>query len=88
MTKLCDTMMNVTPSGLSIQIEQRVWQDLDTGLYVSHCDPLDVCSQGDTEEEAVDNINEAIQIFLSSCYEMETLNEVLMECGLSKEIKS
>ena len=81
-------MMNVTPSGLSIQIEQRVWQDLDTGLYVSHCDPLDVCSQGDTEEEAVDNINEAIQIFLSSCYEMETLNEVLMECGLSKEIKS
>lgn len=70
-------------TGLLIQIEQKVWQDLDTGLYVSHCDPLDVCSQGNTEEEAVKNLNEAIQIFLSSCYEMGTLNEVLMECGLT-----
>ena len=86
-TKRCDTL-NVTPPGLLIQIEREVWQDLDTGLYVSHCNPLDVCSQGDSEEEAVNNLNEAIHIFLSTCYEMGTLNEVLMECGLSKEIES
>ena len=70
-------------AGLLIRIEQKVWHDLETGLYVSHCDPLDVCSQGDTEEEALNNLNEAIQIFLSTCYEMGTLNEVLIECGLT-----
>ena len=86
-TKLCDTL-NATPPGLLIQIEREVWQDLYTGLYVLHCNPLDVCSQGDSEEEAVKNLSEAIHIFLSTCYEMGTLNEVLMECGLSKEIES
>ena len=70
-------------TGLLIQIEKKVWRDVDTGLYVSHCDPLDVCSQGDTEEEAVENLIEAVQIFLSTCYEMGTLNEVLKECGLT-----
>ena len=70
-------------AGLLIQIEQKVWHDPETGLYVSHCYPLDVCSQGDTEEEATNNLNEAVQIFLSTCYEMGTLNEVLKECGLT-----
>ena len=35
-----------------------------------------------TEEEAANNLNEAVQIFLSTCYEMGTLNAVLKECGL------
>ena len=69
-------------TGLLIQIEKKVWHDPETGLYVSHCNPLDVCSQGHTEEEAATNLNEAIQIFLSTCYEMGTLNDVLKECGL------
>ena len=70
-------------AGLLIQIEKKVWHDPETGLYVSHCYPLDVCSQGDTEEEAANNLNEAVQIFLSTCYEMGTLNAVLKECGLT-----
>ena len=70
-------------AGLLIQIEERVWHDPETGSYVSHCDPLDVCSQGDTEKEAIANLNEAVQIFLSTCYEMGTLNDVLKECGLT-----
>ena len=72
-------------AGLLSQIEQRVgvWQDLDTGLYVSHCDPLDVCSQGATEEEAINNLNEAVQILLSTCDDMGTLSDVLRECGLT-----
>ena len=67
---------------LLIQIKKRVWHDPETGSYVSHCDPVDVCSQGDTEEEAIANLNEALQIFLSTCREMGTLNDVLRECGL------
>ena len=70
-------------AGLLIQIEKRVWHDPETGVYVSHCDPLDVCSQGDTEKEAIANLNEAVQIFLSTCYEMGTLNDVLKDCGLT-----
>ena len=70
-------------AGILIQIETKVWHDPETGSYVSHCDPLDVCSQGDTEKEAMVNLNEAVQIFLSTCYELGTLNDVLKECGLT-----
>ncbi|MGI9337818.1 MAG: type II toxin-antitoxin system HicB family antitoxin [Gammaproteobacteria bacterium] len=51
------------------------------GGYVVYCPALDVCSQGDTIAEAKKNIIEATQCFLEGCYEMGTLNKVLLECG-------
>jgi predicted RNase H-like HicB family nuclease len=32
--------------------------------FSSHCPELDVASQGDTEEEARDNLREALELFL------------------------
>ena len=32
--------------------------------YVSHCLDLDIASQGDTSQEALDNIKEAVSLFL------------------------
>jgi predicted RNase H-like HicB family nuclease len=32
--------------------------------FSSHCPELDVSSQGDTEEEARDNLREALELFL------------------------
>ena len=49
--------------------------------FVSHCPALDVASQGNTEEEAKHNLIEAISLFISTCYEMGTLDTVLKECG-------
>ena len=49
--------------------------------WVSFCPVLDVFSQGSTEEEAKANLEEAVKLFLISCYERGTLEEVLKECG-------
>ncbi len=49
--------------------------------YVSSCDVLDINTQGYTEEEARQNLVEAIKLFFISCYERGTLDEALKECG-------
>ena len=49
--------------------------------YVSVCPPLDVLSQGETEEAALANLAEALRLFIESCFERGTLEEVLKDCG-------
>ena len=51
--------------------------------WVSSCPVLDVFSQGSTEEEARKNLEEALRLFLLSCYERGTLEDALKECGFS-----
>lgn len=53
----------------------------DEDMFVSSCPPLDVFSQGETEQQALDNLVEALTLFLESCYEHGNLDEVLKECG-------
>ncbi len=49
--------------------------------FVAGCPPLDVFSQGESEESALVNLAEALQLFVESCYERGTLEEVLKDCG-------
>jgi hypothetical protein len=42
---------------------------------------LDVYSQGETEAKALENLIEAIQMFLRSCFERGTLDQVLKDSG-------
>ena len=49
--------------------------------YTASCPDLDVASQGTTEEEALNNLAEAVQLFVVSCYERGTLEQVLKESG-------
>lgn len=49
--------------------------------FISCCPVLDVCSQGETEKRALDNLVEAITLFLLSCFERGTLDDVLKERG-------
>ena len=42
-------------------------------MYVSLCPELDVASQGNSVEEASDNLKEAIELFLESASEKEIL---------------
>ena len=49
--------------------------------YVSACPPLNVCSQGATEEAALVNVAEALHLFMESCFERGTLEEVFKDCG-------
>ena len=53
--------------------------------YISVCPPLDVYSQGDTEEAALVNLAEALHLFIESCFERGTLEEVLKDCGFKPD---
>ena len=51
--------------------------------YVSCCPVLDVWSQGETKEEATENLRDALQLFLIDCYERGTLDKVLKDSGFT-----
>ena len=66
---------------LSVPVEVRP----DDVGYISRCPALDVYSQGDTEQEAKDNLNEALRLFVTSCYRRGTLEQVLKDCGFEPD---
>lgn len=49
--------------------------------YLASCPVFDVHSQGETREKAKENLIEALELFLVSCIERETLDKVLKDCG-------
>ena len=49
--------------------------------HVAWCPALDVYSQGPTQRKAVENLADALRLFLMSCYERGTLDQVLRESG-------
>jgi len=53
--------------------------------YSVICSELDVASQGETFEEAIDNIKEAIELYLESAEELGTMDEVIERLGLTSE---
>jgi predicted RNase H-like HicB family nuclease len=55
----------------------------EAGRFVSCCPILDVWSQGETKDKALNNLNEALQLFFISCFERGTLVEVLKKCGFT-----
>jgi len=50
-------------------------------VIVSICDVLDVRSQGQSESEASAMLVEALQLFLETCIEEGTVEQVLRESG-------
>jgi len=49
--------------------------------YIAHCPPLDITTQGRTEEEARRNLIEACELFIISCFERGTFEQALRELG-------
>lgn len=62
---------------LPVQIKKK------GSMFISSCPILDICSQGETEKRAQENIIEAVRLFLSSCFERGTLDQVLKDCGFT-----
>lgn len=49
--------------------------------YISSCPVFDVWSQGKNKKEAEKNIKEAVSLFIVSCFERGTLDQVFKDCG-------
>jgi predicted RNase H-like HicB family nuclease len=55
----------------------------EDGWYIAHCPPLDITTQGRTEKEAKENLIEATELFVISCFERGTFEQALRELGWS-----
>lgn len=53
--------------------------------YSVICPELNVASQGETFEESINNIKEAIELYIESAEELGILDDVLEQLGLTKE---
>jgi predicted RNase H-like HicB family nuclease len=53
----------------------------ENGWHIAHCPPLDLTTQGRTEEEAKKNLIEAADFFVVSCFERGTFEQALRELG-------
>lgn len=53
--------------------------------YSVICSELNVASQGETFEESIDNIKEAVELYIESAEELGTLDEVLERLGLTRD---
>jgi predicted RNase H-like HicB family nuclease len=47
-----------------MQFTATIKKDSETGLYVAWCPELDIASQGESVEEAINNLKEAIELYL------------------------
>jgi len=59
----------------------------EDNVFVSICRPFNICSQGDNESEAIENLKEAIELFITTCFEMGTFDQVMKECGFQVQKK-
>jgi predicted RNase H-like HicB family nuclease len=66
-----------------VQAEFRLFGLLkkENGWYIAHCPPLDISTQGRTEDEAKKNLVEASELFVVSCFERGTFEQALRELG-------
>ena len=55
------------------------------GGYSVVCTDLDVASQGETIDEAVENIKEAVELYIESAEELGIMSDVLDRLGLTKD---
>ena len=51
---------------------------------LASCPIIDVHSQGETKKKAKENLEEAISLFLKSCLERNTLDQVLKQSGFER----
>ncbi len=73
---------------IKIEMQLPVLLQKKEKWFVSSCPILDVFSQGETEEQAKNNLIEALSLFLSSCYEHGTFEAVLQQCGFQRAVSN
>lgn len=66
---------------IQFRLGATVKRDDLTGVFVSHCPSLDVYSQGRTDEEARDALQDALRLYLSHCFKRGILEEVIAKRG-------
>lgn len=64
-----------------------VFKEEIEGGYSALCVEIGVASQGETVEEARENLKEAVELYLETAEELGTLDSVLEEAGIDTKKK-
>ncbi len=76
-------LQSVPMATVNVTLRLEALFSKEDGWHVASFPALDVSSQGRTKDEAERNLIEATQLFLESCFERGTLDEVLKGCGFT-----
>lgn len=68
----------------TINMNCSVERDEDVDGFVSHCPTLDVYSQGETEEEALEAIKSAVTMHITTAFDFNRLEKVLRKAGFER----
>jgi predicted RNase H-like HicB family nuclease len=68
---------------IKIRLMIGVLEDKETGVYVGHCPALDVYSQGESMEDAMEAIKSASLLYVEHCYRRKLLDDELNRRGFS-----
>ena len=63
-----------------IHVSMTIFEE--DGDYIAYSPVFDVSTQGETHEEAKENLKEALTAFIATCYDQGSLFDVLKESGL------
>jgi predicted RNase H-like HicB family nuclease len=66
---------------IAVKVKVTVEPDKEAGVFVSHCPVLRMFSQGDTEDEAKEAIEEAIGLHLKTAFRFGRLHQLLIRAG-------
>jgi predicted RNase H-like HicB family nuclease len=69
------------PDTVEITIRLRCFVRSEREFWVAGCPSLDVFSQADTADEARRALREAVELWVESCLERETLEQALRQVG-------
>lgn len=58
----------------NVQLTVLIWEEEE--VYVSQCQEFEVASCGDTSGEALENIREAIELYLENARESRMLQDI------------
>jgi predicted RNase H-like HicB family nuclease len=67
---------------MNLEYTVQIWQE--GTQFVAHAMPLDVMSAGATPQDARSALYEAVDLFLQTAADVGTLDDVLEECGYSR----
>jgi len=68
---------------MQLKLTIEMWQK--GKWFIARCPELDIVSQGESKDEARQNLNEVIAIQFEQMVESGTLEDYLIECGYARE---
>jgi predicted RNase H-like HicB family nuclease len=72
--------------GKKFNLTATIWEE--EGVYVSKCPELSVASCGDTPEEALSNLKEAVELYLDNAKELGLIVDVETALTSSRKFTS